>query len=110
MARKKHEDEEAGETRVSDATAHGREADDDPRSRDVAPRDDPWRRRWDGSRALGNRSDRTVGQPVGDLFDGGRKPQGRRIRELGISISGPEGRPPVVEIPAFQGGEGVRFV
>jgi holliday junction DNA helicase RuvB len=29
MARNKHEDEAAGETRVSDATAHGREADDD---------------------------------------------------------------------------------
>ncbi|HVV50523.1 MAG TPA: Holliday junction branch migration DNA helicase RuvB [Polyangia bacterium] len=29
MARKKHEDEPAGEARVSDATAHGREADDD---------------------------------------------------------------------------------
>jgi Holliday junction DNA helicase RuvB len=29
MARKKHEDEPAGETRLSDATAHGREADDD---------------------------------------------------------------------------------
>ncbi|HEY4395809.1 MAG TPA: Holliday junction branch migration DNA helicase RuvB [Polyangia bacterium] len=29
MARTKHEDEPAGETRVSDATAHGREGDDD---------------------------------------------------------------------------------